>query len=102
MEEGVLKKYILVDRIPVPEPDLIKWGQWFETAARVVRQETFDGVTVSTVFLSLDHNFSHGKPLLFETMVFGGVHDQDQERCSTWEEAEAMHEAIKAKVKAGL
>jgi len=34
-----------------------------------------------------------GPPLLFETMIFNGPDDGEyQERCSTWEEAEAMHE----------
>lgn len=27
----------------------------------------------------------------FETMIFGGEHDQYQERYSTWDEAEAGH-----------
>lgn len=46
---------------------------------------------VSTVFLGIDHGYLERKPLLFETMIFGGAHDQYQERCSTWEEAELMH-----------
>lgn len=32
-----------------------------------------------------------GPPIVFETMIFGGANDEYQERCSTWEEAEAMH-----------
>jgi hypothetical protein len=49
-------------------------------------------VQVSTVFLGLDHNFGFGrKPLLFETMIFGGKHDQYQERYSTYKEAEKGH-----------
>jgi hypothetical protein len=50
-----------------------------------------DGVEVSTVFLGLDHAWGKGPPMLFETMIFGGEHDQYQERCSTWEQAEEMH-----------
>jgi hypothetical protein len=53
---------------------------------------TVGKVDISTVFLGLDHNFFGGKPLLFETMVFGGENDEYQNRCSTWEEAEAMHQ----------
>jgi hypothetical protein len=30
-------------------------------------------------------------PILFETMIFGGRLDNFMNRCSTWEEAEAMH-----------
>jgi hypothetical protein len=48
-------------------------------------------VYVSTVFLGLDHSFGEGPPQLFETMIFGGEHDEYQERYSTWDEAEAGH-----------
>ena len=41
--------------------------------------------------MGLDHAFMGGPPLLFETMIFGGEHDQFQERYSTWEEAMAGH-----------
>lgn len=43
---------------------------------------TIGDIYVSTVFLGLDHSFgSFGecKPVLFETMIFGGEHDQYQE-----------------------
>jgi hypothetical protein len=53
---------------------------------------TIGQVDISTVFLGLDHNFFGGKPLLFETMVFGGDNNEYQNRCSTWEEAESMHQ----------
>lgn len=52
---------------------------------------------VSTVFLSLDHNWGDGPPILFETMIFGGEHDGYQERYRTWEEAEEGHEIALAK-----
>lgn len=54
---------------PVPEPDLLKWGQWFETADRQVAFDTFDGCQVSTVFLALDHQLGMGPPILWETLV---------------------------------
>ncbi len=63
---------------------------------RVVKQDDLcDGeVSVSTVFLVLDHNHARGgKRLLFETMIFGKDYEGDyQTRCSTWEEALEMHE----------
>ena len=47
---------------------------------------------VSTVFLGLDHQHWRGSPpLLFETMIFGGPHDEYQRRYSTNEEAIAGH-----------
>ncbi len=44
------------------------------------------------MFVGIDLGFMiEGPPLLFETMIFGGEHDQEQWRYSTWEEAEAGH-----------
>ena len=83
--------YILEGKTPVP-CDLMAWARWLESRKdRHVADETRDKVRVSTVFLGLDHQFGDGPPLLFETMIFGGEHDQYQDRCSTWDEAEAMH-----------
>ena len=97
------QKYILKDKKIIPV-DLMTWAKWSETADRVVRQtEIIEGikignkalgtpVKISTVFLGLDHNFGAGKPLLFETMIFGGKHDGYQERYSTYKEAEKGHQ----------
>lgn len=43
---------------------------------------------VSTVFLGIEVSTP---PRPFETMVFGGRLDGEQQRCSTWEEAERQH-----------
>lgn len=87
--------YILRDKIPVPEPDILKWAKWFQDADRTVNRTEIDtDETVSTVFLGLDYNFFGGPPLLFETMVFGGKHDLYQIRYSTWEQAETGHNRI--------
>jgi len=85
--------YILVDGDPVQVESARQWGQWFEshTAERIVKQEEIDGVKVSTVFLGLDHSFSEGDPLLYETMIFGGPHNDYQERCSTRAQAVEIH-----------
>jgi hypothetical protein len=95
MTEGT---YILDGHEPVLEPDTHKWGSWFETADRVVKTTSIKGRPgrVSTVFLGLDHKYGDGAPLLFETMIFGGKHNEYQARCSTWDEAiEQHHEACK-------
>ena len=47
---------------------------------------------VSTVFLGIDHSFGEGPPILWETMIFDGPHDQFQERYTSKEEAIAGHE----------
>lgn len=48
-------------------------------------------VEVSTVFLTIDHQFGEGPPLLFETMIFGGPQDHWTDRYSTWNEAVSGH-----------
>jgi hypothetical protein len=83
-------KYILVGKEP-KLASLMEWGKWFETADRRVANDIIGDVRISTVFLGLDHSFGDGPPLLFETMIFGGEHDQYQDRCSTWQQAEAQH-----------
>ena len=91
-------KYRLDGKKPVECEDLLTWAKGFETANRHVAKEKRDGVLVSTVFLGLDHRLGgNGPPILFETMIFGGPHDGDQDRYCTWEEAEAGHAAMCAK-----
>jgi len=52
-----------------------------------------DDVCVSTVFLGLDHSWNGGKPILWETMIFGGKNDQAyQERYSSYEDALEGHQ----------
>jgi hypothetical protein len=80
-------------RTPVPA-DLMTWAKEFEAvdARRVARTQVCPHVSVSTVFLGLDHRFGEpGPPLVFETMSFGGSLDQQEERYCTWAEAEAGH-----------
>ena len=85
-------KYILEGKTPKPIDDILEWAMWFETADRFVANITLPNkVQVSTVFLGLNHSFGGGTPILFETMIFGGKHNEYQERYATWEEAEAGH-----------
>src|SRR5262245_20975461 len=88
----MLGKYILDDdHQPIACEDLMVWGQWMETAHRVVEQTALPQGKISTVFLGLDHQFTNGPPLLFETMVFGGPLDGEQNRYSTWDDAVRGH-----------
>jgi hypothetical protein len=69
-----MDNYILDETgTPVVEPDLITWALWWEKADRTVeRTDINETVYVSTVFLGTDHRFGReGKPLLWETLVFG-------------------------------
>ncbi len=91
-----MKHYILQGKITVPV-GMMKWARWFQDADRHVAKDEFDGVEVSTVFLGLDHNWLGGAPLLFETMVFTDIEGGgDMWRYSTWEQAEAGHQAAVA------
>jgi len=87
---------------PVVEPDLLTWARWFETANRIVRQDTIGTAKVSTVFLGLDHNFfpdDDAAPVLWESMIFGGPLDQEQRRYTSKAEALVGHEELCALVR---
>lgn len=79
-------------------PRLVSWTDYLAYAKekgdstwRQVAKDSKDGVMVSTVFLTIDHAWGGGAPVLFETMIFGGPHDEWQDRYHTWDEAEAGH-----------
>lgn len=59
-------------------------------------------ILISTVFIGIDHSFGFGAPLLFETMVFNGPLDGDQDRFANWDQAEAGHLAMRKKVEAAI
>ena len=91
-----MQSAILVNHIVKPV-ELMEWAEWFETANRIVKQETLSNkLRVSTVFLGLNHNFGIWKPLWFETMVFPekDMGDLDMDRYTTWEEAEKGHKKM--------
>ena len=91
--------YILNGKKAVFCKDLLQWAEEIEKCDKRIAHDIIGGVRISTVFLGLNHNYGKGKPLLFETMVFGGEYDGDMERYSTWEEAEAGHRKMVKKVK---
>lgn len=78
--------YVLDGVTPVPV------SEFLERNKRLKIDEVGE-VTVSTVFLGVDHNWSDvGPPVLFETMIFGGEHDEYQQRYSSYADALAGHE----------
>ena len=87
--------------VPLPEKQLFEWAEWYSNANRVVKQEKVGPYEVSTVFLGLDHNHAQaGPPILFETMIFSESEAVDyQRRCSTWDQALAMHRRAVAWIK---
>ena len=90
--------YKLEGHTPVECANLAEWGEWLQGADKRVALDRINGVDISTVFLGIDYQFGEGPPLLFETMVFGGKLDAEQERYGTWDEAEAGHQAMKQRV----
>lgn len=109
--------YILKGKLAIPVDTAEEWAGWMANNDRRVQRTVIEGVVVSTVFLALNHNFSGGEPLLFETMVFA---DEDYSgtlnldlalsegqssgfwgdciRTSSWGEAEAAHKKVVAHI----
>ncbi len=69
-------------------------AQWMEDnpERKAVKQDHVDDVFVSTVFLGLDHSWSNKGLILWETMIFGGINDQYQERYNSYEDALEGHQ----------
>ena len=92
-------KFILNEKNEVvPVADVIEWGLWLEqnSSRRVVNIYYGNGYRISTIFLGLNQAFGthHERPIVFETMVFGGNLDGNCVRSATWLEAEATHKAV--------
>ena len=94
-----MKKYILDGHNPIVVEDSREWAQWYEKADRIVAKTTINDIGISTVFLGIDHSWNSDIPVLFETMVFRGKLDGEQERYTTWEDAESGHKRMVQKVK---
>ena len=103
-----MKFYVLDGHTPVPVDDGVEMVMQ-SSAARtqtpdpwlVARTHIF-GKAISTVFIGVSTSL-RGEPLVFETAIF----DKDDSveifgRCSTWDQAEAQHEACVIMVKGGL
>lgn len=95
-------QYVLDEKgNPVECHDIREWGKFMENPRnKILKKDSFfqeiDSrkvkIEVSTVFLGLDHGWSSDdKPVLWETMIFGGPEDQYQDRYSSMEEALKGH-----------
>lgn len=75
--------------------DVLEWTRWFSLADRHVEMTEAGGGKVSTVFIGLDYGtFGDGQPLLYETMVFGGVMDGYVRRYTSRRAAREGHEEV--------
>jgi hypothetical protein len=87
--------YILDENNKPIRSTIVDCGEWLEEnpERKAVKQENVnDDIHVSTVFLGLDHAWNSGIPVLWETMIFGGEHDQYQERYTSYEDALKGHQ----------
>lgn len=83
---------------PIPEPDLLKWAQFFESGTRVLRKDKLpNGISVITAFLAVDSSWGQGAPILWGTMILGGPDDKQEERYSSREDVIAGHEKALAR-----
>jgi hypothetical protein len=107
------------DHNVVPTNDQFKWAQFFEAVEnRIVAKTRVSGLEVSTVFLGINYGSLAGtEPLWFETMVFADDDrvmpreveallrrwgEYQQQRYSTWAEAEEGHAQMVQIIKEGL
>lgn len=96
-----MEHYILdAEGNPVLERSMMAWTMWrvANEEAMIVARDELNNCFVSTVFLGINHNWSGGEPILYETMVFDGPLDGEQDRYCTKQEAEEGHKAMVARV----
>ena len=89
--------YYLLDENKEPYPaTLNQYMILFDNIdMKVTAYDEIDGVRISTVFLGMDHSFSHEPghiPVLWETMIFGGEHDDYQKRYTSHHDALEWHQ----------
>jgi hypothetical protein len=72
--------HYILDGQQVRRVNLREWAKWFETADRVVKKDTINGVVVSTVFLGLDHSPGQREARVKDT----GADARRPHRCLTW------------------
>lgn len=85
---------------------LMAWGKMFASREQRIVEQTEvkkdPRVWVSTVFLGMDHSWEeNGPPILWETMIFGGILDLYQERYSSYIAAVRGHNEAVRKAKLG-
>ena len=87
--------YYLLDKDKKPYKVTLKesYKLYDDRDMKITKQDKVGDVRVSTVFLGLDHAWiGEPSPILWETMIFGGEHDQYQERYTSHEDALAGHQ----------
>jgi hypothetical protein len=84
--------YKLDGNTPTPVTSFTEWADWMNTANLVLMKNEFNGVYISTVFVGIDINPDHsGEPMLFETLVMGGVKNGYKQRYPNYDDALKGH-----------
>lgn len=94
LDHWILDKYLNLVRV-----DLHTWAEFFEDMEqrRIAFTRISPRITVSTVFLGIDYSFgSTGPPIVFESLVFGGKHNEEMLRYATYAEAVKGHNELVA------
>lgn len=93
LDHWILDKYLNLVRA-----DLYTWAKFFDDMEqrRIAFTRISARITVSTVFLGIDYSFNGGPPLVFESLVFGGKHDGEMLRYSSYDEAVKGHNELVA------
>lgn len=113
-----MNSFILIGKKPVmiPNDQFVEWSNWFGIHPNSIRVSdipprkplgkgegaTFrklnrfrkQSIKLSTVFLGVNHNWFGGKPILFETMIFGGQRDGEKYRYETIDQAIKHHQQV--------
>jgi hypothetical protein len=58
----------------------------------ILQDENGNEISVSTVFLGLDHSWDNQGLILWKTMIFGGINDEYEERYNSYEDALEGHQ----------
>lgn len=90
---------------PVKVEVITDWLNKFNEGMRRVAKDESNGVSISTVFLGIDHGFGGAeKPVLWETMCFSHNPDYSdyQERYTSYKDALAGHEKAVKAVREGI
>ena len=85
--------YILDKENKPVRSTIVDCGKWLEEnpERKAVKQDRIGDIFISTVFLGIDHAWDSDIPVLWETMIFGGEHDQYQDRYTSVEDALEGH-----------
>lgn len=90
--------YILDENNKPIRSTIVEYGKQIEEnpERKAVKQERIDDIFISTMLLGLDHAWNSDIPVLWETMIFGGEHDQYMDRYTSYEDAlEGHQQALK-------